>query len=165
MTIRDEAPGDVAAIARVITDAFATMAYSDHTEARIVDGLRRAGALTVSLVAEEVGEVIGHVAFSPVTIDGHDMGWFGLGPVSVRPDRQGEGVGQVLVRSGLERISALGARGSVVFGHPDYYPRFGYGVDPRLTYPGGPAAYFMILTFTGETPSGVVRYHSSYGAW
>jgi len=162
--IRDETPVDLPTIARVITDAFATIPYSDHTEARIVDGLRQAGALTVSLVAIEEDAVVGHVAFSPVTIGGENLGWFGLGPVSVRPDRQGQGIGQALVRAGMERIRALGASGSVVLGAPAYYVRFGYAVHPGLTYPGAAdPSYFMGLSLAGETPCGAVRYHPAFG--
>ena len=104
----------------------------------ILDALRAAGALTVALVAEEGGEILGQVAFSPVAIDGTARDWYGLGPVAVRPDRQGQGIGQALIRAGLDRIRALGAQGCVLAGAPGYYGRFGFVADPRLQSPGIP---------------------------
>src|SRR5690606_25113924 len=89
MHIRKETPQDAAEIRRLTDEAFRTVAYSNQKEGEIVDALRAAKALTLSLVAEEDGQVLGHVAFSPVQIGGEDKGWYGLGPVSVSPDRQG----------------------------------------------------------------------------
>lgn len=160
--IRDERPGDIAQIAAITTAAFAPIPYSSHTEARIVDALRDAGALTVSLVAEEAGDVLGHVAFSPVLIDGADCGWFGLGPVSVRPDRQGAGIGSALIREGLARLNAMSAGGCVLLGDPRYYQRFGFVADPALTYPGGPAAAFQSIVIAGPARRGVVAYHAGF---
>ena len=93
MEIRPEIPSDEKAIAELITAAFLEAEHSGGNEARIVDALRKSGSLSVSFVATENGKIVGHVAFSPVTIDDRGDGWFGLGPVAVVPDRQGEGVG------------------------------------------------------------------------
>lgn len=106
MHIRRETPEDVAEIRSLTNDAFRNAAYSSGKEGEIVDALRAAKALTLSLIAEEDRRILGHVAFSPVLIDGEDKGWYGLGPVSVCPDRQGEGIGGKLIREGSRSCAA-----------------------------------------------------------
>ena len=86
--IRTETPADADAITAVTIAAFATLEISQHTEQFIVKALRAAGALAVSLVAELDGQMVGHVAFSPVTLSDGTPGWYGLGPVSVLPAYQ-----------------------------------------------------------------------------
>lgn len=162
MLIRPEAEGEEAAIRQVTEAAFAVAEHRSGTEAAIVEGLRAAGRLTLSLVAVAGGEVIGHVAFSPVTVGGEEVGWFGLGPLSVRPERQGEGVGSALVREGLARLRRAGAAGCVVLGDPGYYRRFGFEADPALTFAGVPAAYFMRLVIAGAAPAGAVVYQPAF---
>jgi putative acetyltransferase len=163
MEIRPEQPGEEEAISSIVTSAFATAEHSDGTEAAIVERLRKAEALTLSLVAEVGGEPVGHVAFSPVMIDGRHLGWFGLGPVAVRPDQQGLGIGSALIREGLERLAHLGAAGCVLVGEPAYYGRFGFAADAELKYPVVPAEFFLALGFTDEKPKGVVAYHPAFG--
>lgn len=163
MIIRSERPCDAEAIGAVVTAAFAQALHASGTEAAIVDALRAAGALTISLVAEdEDGAVMGHVAFSPVTIDGRQIGWFGLGPVAVRPDRQRGGVGQALIRAGLDRLKAQGAQGCVVLGEPAYYGRFGFRSDPGLRYRDAPVAYFQRLDFGSGRPTGMAGYPQAF---
>lgn len=164
MIIRQEQKHDCDAIRQVTADAFELMENSNQTEPAIIAALRDAGALTISLVATDGEEIIGHVAFSPVTIDGEDHRWFGLGPVSVRPDRQGGGIGGALIRRGLDELRAQGAAGCVLLGDPGYYRRFGFENDPDLRYPGAPPEYFMRLTFDGSDPAGQVEYHPAFGA-
>lgn len=161
--IRDQRPNDDAAVRQLVEDAFRGRPYSDGTEAPIVEALRVAGALTVALVAEEDGEILGQVAFSPVAIDRTTRDWYGLGPVAVRPDRQGQGIGQALIRAGLDRIRALGAQGCVLAGAPGYYGRFGFTADPRLQSPGIPPQYFLVLPFGAEMPDGTVTFHPAFG--
>jgi putative acetyltransferase len=164
-TIRDEREEDAGAIRAVTLAAFAGMPYSEQTEAAIVEALRASGALAVSLVAVEDGEVVGHVAFSPVTIDGAAApGWFGAGPLSVRPDRQKGGIGTALMRAGLARLTETGAKGCVLVGDPGYYRRFGFVASDRLVYPDLPAEYFQILALTSQTPSGTVAFHPAFAA-
>lgn len=163
MIIRDETPADHAAITAVIDEAFRGKPYSDGREAAIVVGLRDAGALTLSLVAEDDGRIIGQVAFSPVTIDEIHGQWHGLGPVAVAIARQRQGIGSRLIEKGLARLRQLGSSGCVLAGDPAYYTRFGFRNHPQLTYPGLPAEYFMALSFNGPVPSGVVRYHPAFG--
>lgn len=161
--IRDQQPEDDATVRQLVEDAFRGRPYSDGNEAPIVEALRTAGALTVALVAEKDGEILGQVAFSPVAIDGTARDWYGLGPVAVRPDRQGQGIGQALIRAGLDRIRALGARGCVLAGAPGYYGRFGFTADPRLQSPGIPSQYFLALPFGAEVPEGTVTFHQAFG--
>jgi putative acetyltransferase len=162
--IRDEAPGDAAAIAEVTADAFATLEISRGTEPHIVAALRAAGALAVSLVAEADGRVVGHVAFSPVTISDGTSSWYGLGPLSVSPARQREGIGTALVRAGLARLRALGAGGCLVVGHPEYYARFGFRNAPGLVLEGVPPEVFLALALDGPAPRGWVAFHEGFAA-
>lgn len=156
-SIRPEVPGDAAAIAALVTAAFESAAHSDGTEAEIVDGLRRDGDLTLSLVAEDE-VILGHIAFSPVSISDGSAHWYGLAPVSVVPDCQSQGIGAALVQHGLAELRALGARGCVVLGDPAYYGRFGFVADPALIYPGVPEGLFQRLVFEDRAPRGTVRY-------
>lgn len=126
MRVRHECPGDENAIARLITAAFLEAEHRDGTEADIVESLRAANALTVSLVATNEAGIIGHVAFSPVTVDGRGVGWFGLGPVSVSPPKQGQGIGTRLIEDGMVHLCEQGAKGCVVLGDPAFYSRFGF---------------------------------------
>jgi predicted N-acetyltransferase YhbS len=164
LEIRSERSTDVVAISFLTTAAFENAPHSSGTEARIVEGLRTSGALTVSLVAVDQGEIAGHVAFSPVTIDGTRGDWYGLGPVSVRPDKHGRGFGQLLVRAGLEQLRVLQAAGCVVLGDPRYYHRFGFESDPALTYSGHPSPYFQRLLLGGPPARGDVAYHPAFAA-
>lgn len=164
MQIRFEHPADAGAIRAVVTAAFRDASHSSGTEAAIVDALRDASALAVSLVAAEAQEIIGYAAFSPVTIDGAAGKWFGLGPVAVGPGRQRGGIGQALIRSGLDHLKGRGAHGCVVLGDPHYYGRFGFVNDPRLRYDGVPQEYFQRLAFGAEHPAGAVDYHRAFAA-
>jgi putative acetyltransferase len=160
--IRPEAPEDAPAIGALVTAAFESAAHSDGTEAEIVAGLRRAGDLTLSLVAENEA-ILGHIAFSPVFIsDGSDH-WYGLAPVSVTPDRQSQGIGAALVRHGLAELRSRAARGCVVLGDPAYYGRFGFVADPALIYPGVPDGLFQRIVLAGDAPHGTVQYARAFG--
>lgn len=164
MQIRLERPED-AAIIRALTDAaFKGMPFSDQTESQVIDGLRTAGALTLSLVTTEGGDIIGHVAFSPVMINGEASDWYGLGPVSVWPDRQRTGIGQALIREGLRRLRSLGAGGCVLLGAPAYYRRFGFESDPDLYDGDAPPGAFQRLTLNSSRPSGKVSFHPAFDA-
>lgn len=164
IAIRDESTDDIAAIADVTSQAFAGMKHSDQTEPAIIAGLRNAGALALSLVADDEGEVVGHAAFSPVLIDGRECGWFGLGPISVHPRLQNKGIGSLLIRAGLDRLRVLGANGCVVLGDPAYYARFGFVGGSRLRFAGAPSEYFMWLDLpAGDgAASGHVDYHPAF---
>ena len=163
-TIRPERPADIAAIARLTEAAFRDAAHTSHTEAFIVDALRRAGQLTLSLVAEEDGRLVGHVAISPVAISSGAKNWFGLGPISVAPDRQGRGIGTRLMNAALENLRGQHAAGCVVLGDPAFYGRFGFAVQPDMRLPGVPPDYFQVLAFGAAVPDGDVSYHEAFNA-
>mgnify|MGYP000552805329 CR=1 FL=1 len=163
MQICPETPDDRDAIFAVTQAAFQNHPHSQQTEGYIIDALRAGGALALSLVARVDGDVAGHVAFSPVVVSDGTPGWYGLGPVSVAPARQGRGIGAALIRDGLSRLKAMGAAGCVVMGEPGYYRRFGFAQVPALTYPGVPPEYFMALVFT-QPARGVVSYHDGFYA-
>lgn len=165
MQLRPEHPADAPAIAALIAQAFDGNPHSGGTEPAIVRELRAAGALTLSLVAaDETGHVVGHIAFSPVSIAGQEGRWYGLGPISVLPALQCTGIGSRLMTDGLARLRALGAEGCVVLGEPAYYGRWGFAVHEGLVYPGVPPEYFMALAFTGGVPRGEVAYHAAFAA-
>jgi len=162
--IRPESQSDIEAITAVIQAAFASHPLSKQTEHFIVRALRAAGALTVSLVAEVDGQVVGHIALSPVTISDGSLGWYGLGPISVAPARQRQGIGTALMREGLARLKALGADGCVLVGDPVYYQRFGFRPHPELRHEGVPPENLLVLPFGEQTPRGVVEFHPGFWA-
>ena len=164
MTISKERPQDIEAISRLTEAAFRNEEYSSHTEHFIVNALRRTGQLSISLVAAEHDEILGHVAISPVNISSGVTGWYGLGPISVRPDRQGKGIGSALMKAALQQLRQQGAAGCVVLGDPAYYGRFGFKAHPGLELPDVPPEYFQALSFTGELPVGVVKYAAAFDA-
>jgi len=164
MEIRPECPEDIEAIRDLITSAFEEAPHSSQTEAAIVDALRKDGALTISLVAVEDGALVGHVAFSPVTINGEAKSWYGLGPVAVRPALQRKGIGRALIQEGLGHLREMNAQGCVVLGDPAYYGRFGFISDPELRYGDVPPEYFQGLAFTEAEPKGEVSYHAGFNA-
>ncbi|OON64541.1 GNAT family N-acetyltransferase [Massilia sp. KIM] len=164
MHIRPEQPGDVQAVSSLLRTAFAGHPHSDHTEHLIVERLRAHGRLALGLAALlPDGELVGYVAFSKVAVDGADLGWYGLGPLAVRPRTQRQGVGRALVEAGLACLRRRAdARGCVVLGEPEYYRRFGFAADPALRFPGPPTDYFMALSFAGPAPTGSVAYDPAF---
>ena len=164
MLIRDETEADLSAITAVTIAAFKTLEISNQTEQYIIEALRAAKALTVSLVADLDGRVIGHIAFSPVTMSDGSRNWYGLGPVSVWPDLQRQGVGKALISEGLSRLKALDAQGCCLVGHPGYYKQFGFENVPGLVHEGVPPEVFFALSFAGHTPQGHVSFHEAFGA-
>lgn len=163
VAIRPERAGDERAIHEIVQAAFDGHPHSDGSEPAIVDALRADGDLTISLVAEDGGKIVGHVAFSPVAISDGSEGWFGLGPVAVAPQRQRKGIGAALIERGLALLRERDAAGCVVLGDPAYYGRFGFTHDPALTYPGPPPEYFQRLVMGASSASGVVTYAHAFG--
>ncbi|WP_366912973.1 N-acetyltransferase [Rhodoferax sp.] len=163
MTIRSECPADRHMVEAVTRQAFLNHPHSGHTEHLIVDGLRLAGALTISLVAERAGQVVGHIAFSPVTVSDGSTGWYGLGPVSVAPACQGQGIGRTLVEHGLACLRDGGAQGCVLLGEPSFYGRFGFVHQPGLYLAGVPQDFFLALPFGTTLAQGQVVYHAAFG--
>ncbi len=164
LEIRNETATDILAIEAVTISAFASAPHTSHTEQFIVNALRKAGALAVSLVAEVEGVVVGHVAVSPVSVSDGASGWFGLGPVSVVPEHQRRGVGSSLVRAALGILREDGAAGCVVLGEPGYYGRFGFRAHPEMILSGVPPEYFQAVAFESVRPHGTISYHEAFEA-
>ena len=162
--IRNETHADVGTITEVTVAAFKTLEISNHTEQFIIAALRAAKALTVSLVAEVDGRVVGHIAFSPVTISDGSPNWYGLGPVSVLPECQRRGIGSALIQEGISRLKDLGARGCCLVGHPEYYRRFGFQNVRGLGHEGVPEEVFFALSLDGHIPHGIVEFHAGFTA-
>jgi putative acetyltransferase len=164
--IRPERPDDRAAV-RLVNQ----LAFGGNEEADIVEGLHRAQAAVVSLVAEMGTDILGHILFSPVVVEqSNGMRLVGLAPMAVAPDHQRKGIGSRLVREGLAGCRAAGVHGVVVLGHAGYYPRFGFVPAARLGLRceyDVPADVFMALELTHDTlrgVSGLVRYHAAFAA-
>jgi len=164
MKIRSERESDVEAIFEVTKLAFENHPVSRQTEQFIVNALRAAGAMTISLVAEIEGAVVGHIAFSPVTISDGSRDWHMLGPVSVLPVWQRQGVGTALVREGLSQLKSLGAQGCFLVGPPEYYNRFGFECVPGLTVEGVPPQFCLALAFGTEQAQGTITHHEAFAA-
>jgi putative acetyltransferase len=162
--IRNETDADFTTITDVTVEAFKTLEISNHTEQFIIEALRAAKALTLSLVAEVDGRVVGHIAFSPVTMSDGTQSWYGLGPVSVLPEYQRKDIGRTLIREGLSRLKDLSAQGCCLVGHPEYYRRFGFENVPGLVYEGVPQEAFLGLSFDGRFPQGTVTFHEGFEA-
>jgi len=164
VTIRSETDADADAISDVTIAAFKTLEISSHTEQFIIEALRASKALTISLVAEFDARVIGHIAFSAVTISDGTPGWYGLGPVSVLPEYQRQGIGKALIEAGLSRLRDRNAQGCCLVGHPEYYRQFGFTNPSKLELENVPPEVFFTLSFDGHTPQGTVAFDDGFKA-
>jgi putative acetyltransferase len=162
--IRNENKSDIEAISEITKAAFETLSISNHTEQFIIKALRKANALTISLVAERETKVVGHIAFSPVLISDGSLDWYGLGPISVLPELQKHGIGKSLMREGLSLLRSLGAKGCVLVGDPGYYERFGFKSLPNLLVEGVPPQYVLVLPFKEGEVHGAVVFHEAFSA-
>lgn len=162
MIIRSEQPSDIEAIAEVTKAAFEDHPFSQQTEHFIIQDLRADDALTISLVGELDGRVVGHIAFSSVTISDGTANWHGLGPVSVLPECQGRRIGTSLVNSGLSLLKSMNNKGSVLVGLPAYFNRFGFWNHPELIHEGIPQEVFVANSFNGQVPHGTVEFHQAF---
>ncbi len=164
MLIRAEKEND-----RDVVYAVNVSAFDTPSEANLVDVLREQASPIVSLVAESLGEVIGHIMFSPVSMPGHlNVKLMGLGPMAVAPEHQRSGVGSALVRAGLDQCTELGIGAVVVLGHPKYYPRFGFSPSSRFGIDSeyeAPEDAFMVMELHAKILSGKtgkVKYHAAF---
>ncbi|MGO1949414.1 MAG: GNAT family N-acetyltransferase [Mycobacteriaceae bacterium] len=185
---------DIGAIHALTAEAFAGAEHSSGTESAIIDALRDADALTISLVAVHAGRIVGHAAASPVVLTpqreaqsevevdelAESFGdWYGLGPLSVHPDFQRQGVGSALMRAMLDNLIELGAAGAVLLGEPSLYSRFEFFARDGLTMEGLPeeeAPYFQARRLdsgdgagaapdnAAAYPKATVRYHPAFDA-
>src|SRR5580704_13770469 len=162
LNIRPETAADVAAIEGVTTGAFVNAPHTSHTEQFIISALRRAGQLSISLVAEADGRVIGHVAVSAVSISDGSGGWVGLGAISVLPELRRRGVASRLMHDALRILRERGAAGCVVLGEPGYYSRFGFLADAGLVLADVPPEFFQALSLDASRPHGTVSYREAF---
>ncbi|OPY53632.1 MAG: Acetyltransferase (GNAT) family protein [Methanosaeta sp. PtaU1.Bin112] len=164
IVIRNETEADTEAISEITKAAFDNLAISDHTEQFIIDALRDGKALAISLVAADGNRVVGHIAFSPVKISDGSPGWYGLGPISVLPELQKQGIGRSLMREGLARLRSLGAKGCILVGDPGYYERFGFRSPKDLVVEGVPQQFVLALPFEDSRASGNAIFHDAFAA-
>lgn len=163
MILRSETPADAGRIAALATAAFLGHPYSDGTEAKLVADLRRSGGLLLSLVAEEAGQLCGHIAASPATVGGQ-AGWAAIGPLAVLPARQRSGIGSALMSAALAQLQGQGWSGVVLVGDAGYYGRFGFSSRPGLTAPGVPDVHVLGLGFASHpAPCGLIGFHPAFG--
>jgi putative acetyltransferase len=163
MEIRPERSGDERAIHDLTQTAFAPMPFSAGTEGPIIDALRKDGDLAISLVAVEGDRIVGHIAFSPVTIDGRHDGWFGLGPISVIPELQRRGIGKALIAAGLDLLRRRNAAGCALIGDWAYYSRFGFVSNGALQYGDLDPRYVQFITLDGAEPRGHLNFAPGFG--
>lgn len=164
LTIRPESQSDIPSILALTEAAFLNAPHTAHTEQFIVDALRKAGALSLSLVAEADGVIVGHVAISPVEISDGATDWYGLGPISVSPECQRQGIGSRLMVEVLQRLKEMGAAGCVLVGDPAFYARFGFKPETKLVVPEVPSEYFQSISFVQPSPHGTVTFHEAFRA-
>lgn len=164
MIIRREIQSDVETIFDITKAAFENHPYSNNTEQFIINALRNANVLKVSLVAEIDGILVGHIAFSPVTFTDASENWYGLGPVSVAPDYQKQGIGTKLVNQGISFLKDSGAKGVCLVGDPNFYERFGFTIPNGLKHEGVPLENFLVLSFCNRIPTGLVHFHQAFSA-
>jgi putative acetyltransferase len=162
--IRNETDADVSTITEVTVAAFKTLDISNHTEQFIIEALRAAGALTISLVAEIGGCLAGHIAFSPMKIWDGTQNWCVLGPISVLPEYQRQGIGNILTKEGLKTFKDMGAQGCCLVGHPEYYKKCGFKNVSGLVCEGAPQEVFSVLSFDGDIPQRTVTFHEGFKA-
>ena len=164
MTIRKEAEADFLEIAVLMRGAF-----GGHYEVELIEKLRAAGLMIVSLVAVCEGSVVGHILFSELTVevDGRRVKATALAPMAVRPDRQRQGIGSELIETGLESLRDRGYEAVIVLGHPNYYPRFGFSsaLTASLTAPFSGKAFmgFELVPGSLSGRKGSVKYPDAFG--
>jgi putative acetyltransferase len=158
--IRNEEEKDYQQVRGIVQAAFPTDA-----ESKLVDALRENGKVTISLVAVNGEEVLGHILFSPVTTSPPSVGkGIGLAPVAVKPEHQSKGIGSQLIREGLKLCEQLQYDHCVVLGSPEYYGRFGFkkASDFDLQNEYGVDDEFMVIQFTESRARGLVQYASEF---
>lgn len=159
MLIRTESANDAVKIHQLTKSAFDGRPYAGGDEQHVVDRLRAHKALILSLVAIDHDELVGQISFSEATNTDGSQPWIALGPVSVLPTRQRQGIGSRLILQGLEEFAARGTLGCILTGNPDYYRRFGFAVTPDHAPSNEPAEFFMLKLFGEQAPGGRFSFH------
>ena len=162
LRIREEQATDYVSIYQLTQIAFKPKAFSDGTEADVIDRLRTSEDLLISLVAQNDTDIVGHVAFSPVVIGSLIAGWYGLGPVSVHPDYQRKGIGSSLIEEGLTMLKKRHADGCALIGDPKYYSRFGFVADGEVQYEDVPSKNVQWLSFGRLRPTGELVFSPAF---
>lgn len=165
--IRLETESDAPTIEKVISTAFLNAEHTNHNEQFIVRNLRESNHLSISLVAYDkpTNTIIGHAAISSIKISTGHENWYGLGPVSVLPQYQRNGIGSLLIERALEILqNYYHAAGCVVLGNPGYYTRFGFRTVSSLKLAGVPSECFLAITWHEPTPTAMVSYHEAFEA-
>lgn len=162
LKIRSELPTDIAEIRTLITAAFTPAPFYVGAEADIVDLLRKTGDMTMSLVAEKAGKILGHLVFSPILINGEASTWFGLGPISVPTTHRKQGIAAALINEGVTQVKKLNASGCVTVGSLRYYKHFGFENHVGMHLTGAPTKDFLALGFGGEFPRGEVLFSNAF---
>lgn len=157
--LRAERPGEARAIHDLTRNAFLGQVHAEGDEQDLIDALRLKGLLTLSLVAELEGEIVGQVTFSAGLAEGDAWGWFALGPIAVAPHLQRRGIGGALIREGLRRLESLGARGCVLIGDTAYYSRHGFLCRPDLCPADEPEDHYMVHPLNDCSADRVVGFH------
>ncbi|WOJ94818.1 N-acetyltransferase [Congregibacter variabilis] len=160
--IRKEQGADHVIIRSITELAFRGMPYAGGDEQDVIERLRSANALTLSLVAVLDGELIGHIAFSPASAGDGSTPWFALGPISVLPAHQRQGVGQALIESGLAELKNMKALGCILTGNPMYYEKFGFQLAPENAPSNEPAEFFMMRQLSYSLPKGQFSFHDAF---
>lgn len=163
LILRDETDVDRAVIHDLTRRAFAPMPFAGGDEQDLIDRLRAARALSVSLVAELNGQVVGHVAFSPANAADGSLGWYALGPIAVEPGLQRRGIGRRMIHEGLQRLRAADAAGCILVGNPAVYGPSGFRPFPQLAPLGIPSQFFMIHPLRVAEPVSVAAFHPLFG--
>lgn len=162
LVITQEGPADYDGIYRVTKLAFTGRPYADGDEQDLINRLRDGGALTLSLVAFTNNELVGQATFSPASQSDGSVPWYALGPISVHPDHQSQGIGGALIREGLGQLIQRGALGCILTGDPKYYGRFGFELSPEHVPRAESQEYFQIKHLTEFQPRGRFCFHEAF---
>jgi putative acetyltransferase len=157
--IRHESAEDAQAIHDLTARAFAPMPFADGDEQMLPARFRSAKALSLSLVAELKGKIVGQLTLTPAIAANGAPGWFALGPISVDPSYQKQGIGSTMIAAAITWLRAQNAAGCALVGNPAYYSRFGWLPFPELAPPGEPSKYYQILPLADAEPTTVIHFH------
>ena len=162
IAIRPERDTDRLAIWETTKSAFEGRPYADGDEQDLIDRLRELGALSVSLVAIEENRLIGQITISPATITSGIGNWHALGPISVLPERQGQGIGSALISAGMRELECMDSSGCILTGDPQYYSRHGFAMAPEHCPKAEPSEYFMLRLLGDQPPQGQFEFHEAF---
>ncbi|WP_319568517.1 GNAT family N-acetyltransferase [Cohaesibacter marisflavi] len=164
MEIRKETAADFDAIMNVTLAAARQHQLGKQNGYFTLNELRKSGLVTLSLVAEVDGTIVGHVAFCPVRVSGGDKGWYALGPVSVLPECLSQGIRKALIAEGLEMLRQMHGKGVALVGDPDYFKPLGFMNAPEMASVKDMADEFLIMSFDNRMPYGRMEFPEGFFA-